>query len=119
MLKNTRVQMIAMLAVGGLLGFAAASGKLDVFRKASAGPPSQPVADKDSSPVKAAGATCCAEGLTKGQFVALADPKVNEAVARAEQNGKKPNIVFIMGDDIGMWNIGAYHRGLMAGRTPD
>jgi arylsulfatase A-like enzyme len=32
--------------------------------------------------------------------------------------GTKPNIVFIMGDDIGMWNIGAYHRGLMAGRTP-
>jgi len=31
----------------------------------------------------------------------------------------KPNIVFIMGDDIGMWNIGAYHRGLMAGRTPN
>jgi hypothetical protein len=22
----------------------------------------------------------------------------------------QPNIVFIMGDDIGMWNIGAYHR---------
>ncbi len=31
---------------------------------------------------------------------------------------KKPNIVFIMGDDIGVWNIGAYHRGMMAGRTP-
>ena len=31
---------------------------------------------------------------------------------------KKPNIVVIMGDDIGMWNIGAYHRGLMAGKTP-
>jgi len=30
-----------------------------------------------------------------------------------------PNIVVIMGDDIGMWNIGAYHRGLMAGRTPN
>ena len=30
----------------------------------------------------------------------------------------KPNIVVIMGDDIGRWNIGAYHRGLMAGRTP-
>ena len=27
------------------------------------------------------------------------------------------NIVMIMGDDIGRWNIGAYHRGLMAGRT--
>jgi arylsulfatase len=32
---------------------------------------------------------------------------------------KKPNIVVIMGDDIGMWNIGAYHRGMMAGRTPN
>ncbi len=31
---------------------------------------------------------------------------------------KKPNILFIMGDDIGMWNIGAYHRGMMAGKTP-
>jgi Sulfatase len=33
--------------------------------------------------------------------------------------GQKPNIVVIMGDDIGMWNIGAYHRGMMAGRTPN
>jgi len=37
--------------------------------------------------------------------------------AAAQQ--KPPNIVVIMGDDIGMWNIGAYHRGLMAGRTPN
>jgi arylsulfatase A-like enzyme len=39
------------------------------------------------------------------------------APARAA-DAKKPNILFIMGDDIGMWNIGAYHRGMMAGRTP-
>jgi arylsulfatase A-like enzyme len=32
---------------------------------------------------------------------------------------KQPNIVFIMGDDIGWFNIGAYHRGMMAGRTPN
>src|SRR4029077_11179557 len=37
----------------------------------------------------------------------------------AAQQQQKPNIVVIMGDDIGMWNIGAYHRGLMAGRTPN
>jgi len=35
------------------------------------------------------------------------------------QQQQKPNIVVIMGDDIGMWNIGAYHRGMMAGRTPN
>lgn len=33
------------------------------------------------------------------------------------QQAKKPNIVVIMGDDIGMWNVGAYTHGMM-GRTP-
>src|SRR5829696_5203278 len=37
----------------------------------------------------------------------------------ATAQAKKPNIVFIMGDDIGWFNIGAYHRGMMAGRTPN
>src|SRR5262249_28064041 len=31
----------------------------------------------------------------------------------------KPNIIFIMGDDIGWSNIGVYNQGVMAGRTPD
>jgi arylsulfatase len=31
----------------------------------------------------------------------------------------KPNIIFIMGDDIGWFNISAYHQGIMAGRTPN
>ncbi|MCE9606457.1 MAG: arylsulfatase [Planctomycetia bacterium] len=32
---------------------------------------------------------------------------------------EKPNIVFIMGDDVGWFNIGAYHQGMMSGRTPN
>jgi arylsulfatase len=32
---------------------------------------------------------------------------------------KQPNIVVIMGDDIGWFNIGAYHQGVMAGKTPN
>jgi len=39
--------------------------------------------------------------------------------ASAEATAGRPNIVVIMGDDIGIWNIGAYHRGMMAGRTPN
>src|SRR6185503_17420787 len=31
----------------------------------------------------------------------------------------RPNIVLIMGDDIGWFNVGAYHQGMMAGRTPN
>ncbi len=32
---------------------------------------------------------------------------------------KKPNILFIMGDDIGWMQPSIYHRGLMVGRTPN
>jgi arylsulfatase len=32
---------------------------------------------------------------------------------------QRPNIVFIMGDDIGWANIGVYNQGIMAGRTPN
>jgi arylsulfatase A-like enzyme len=34
-------------------------------------------------------------------------------------DGKKPNILVIMGDDVGWFNIGAYHQGIMSGRTPN
>ena len=32
---------------------------------------------------------------------------------------RKPNIVVIMGDDIGITNIGVYGHGMMAGKTPN
>ncbi len=39
--------------------------------------------------------------------------------AQALAQEKKPNIIFIMGDDIGWSNIGVYNQGIMAGRTPN
>ena len=41
------------------------------------------------------------------------------AVAPAAAQDKKPNIVFIMGDDIGWMQPSIYHRGLMVGETPN
>jgi arylsulfatase A-like enzyme len=32
---------------------------------------------------------------------------------------KRPNIVMIMADDVGTWNLSAYHRGMMGGSTPN
>src|SRR5471030_1908474 len=37
----------------------------------------------------------------------------------AQTPAKKPNILVIMGDDIGWFNVGAYHRGIMSGKTPN
>jgi arylsulfatase len=43
---------------------------------------------------------------------------VTPAPASAQEQ-KKPNILFIMGDDIGWMQVGLYHRGLGLGETPN
>src|SRR6476661_11267265 len=32
---------------------------------------------------------------------------------------RQPNILVIMGDDVGWFNVGAYHQGIMSSRTPN
>jgi arylsulfatase len=39
--------------------------------------------------------------------------------AAAQAPAKPPNILVIMGDDVGWFNIGAYHQGIMSGKTPN
>src|SRR6478735_6830654 len=39
--------------------------------------------------------------------------------AIAQQQQRPPNILVVMGDDVGWFNIGAYHRGMMSGKTPN
>ncbi len=61
-------------------------------------------------------------GMGEKQPVASNDTPEGQALNRRVELVRldmKPNIVVVMGDDIGMWNIGAYHRGLMAGKTPN
>jgi len=55
----------------------------------------------------------------KYALYAAAATAVTLAVSAAFAQEKKPNIVFIMGDDIGWMQVGAYHRGLMVGETPN
>jgi arylsulfatase len=52
-----------------------------------------------------------------GLLTLLAAVVVASTPAAAQQ--QRPNIVFIMGDDIGWANIGVYNQGIMAGRTPN
>ena len=55
--------------------------------------------------------------LWLGSLAAIASAIVTSAPAAAQQQ-QKPNILFIMGDDIGFMQPGIYHRGLMVGETP-
>jgi arylsulfatase A-like enzyme len=45
-------------------------------------------------------------------------PAATTQAPAQRQEAKKPNILVIMGDDVGWFNIGAYHRGIMSGKTP-
>lgn len=58
-----------------------------------------------------AGAALAVSLCTLGAMSAQAQAK--------SDNDKKPNILFIMGDDIGIYNVGVYHRTLMVGETPN
>src|SRR5881398_771576 len=49
----------------------------------------------------------------------MATAALFSAVVPAQAQDKKPNILFIMGDDIGWMQPSCYHRGLMVGETPN
>jgi hypothetical protein len=56
-------------------------------------------------------------GMVVGLLVATVPGIVSPVQAQAP--GQKPNILFIMGDDIGWMQPGIYHEGLGAGETPN
>jgi arylsulfatase len=104
MFRNTRVQVLTVLAAGAVLGYLAGSGRFG-SRQVEASPAAPPAADKSA----------CCDAVTKGDLHALPQKNAPQPAA----NGKKPSVLFIMGDDVGWFNIGAYHRGIMSGKTPN
>jgi len=56
-------------------------------------------------------------GATAAGFLLTASAFLSPALAQAP--AAKPNILFIMGDDIGWMQVGVYHRGLALGETPN
>jgi hypothetical protein len=99
--RSTKVQMIAVLAIGSLLGYVAASGNLRLNGAAALAEGQTAAAQPaDTKPAPGDGAGCCADGADKARLLAMADPKVKQAVARAEEkNGKRPrNIIFVICD---------------------
>ena len=106
-LKTTVAACLALSAIGGIIACSsqlAKSGSGD--GKAS------------STPTAAEKAASSAAGTPLPAANQIAEADTPSAASTPAAGGKKPNIVMIMGDDIGIWNIGAYSRGMMAGKTP-
>jgi arylsulfatase len=123
MFQGAKFQIIFTLGVGGLLGYLAATGRLlpSAVADAVAGSPAAAVGQADST-VEVGGAACCSPGAPRELLLADASTQIAQAQAprtKGSAAGRKPNIVFIMGDDIGWFNVGAYHRGMMSGKTPN
>jgi arylsulfatase A-like enzyme len=121
MIRNPRLQTAAVLAAGILLGYLSATDRFNPFPNAHAASlPADGMNQAGSAQrTSDAGPPSCSEGVSKGTLLALAAPKSGGAIESVQASGKKPNIIMIMGDDVGWFNIGAYHQGIMAGRTPN
>jgi arylsulfatase A-like enzyme len=61
------------------------------------------------------GTTLAAAAIAAGSASTVSQIKAQPAATA----GRKPNILFIMGDDIGWFNVSAYNMGVMGYRTPN
>ncbi|OZI62875.1 arylsulfatase [Bordetella genomosp. 11] len=59
------------------------------------------------------------ESLCVSATLLWAAPALCQTGSQSQSDGRPPNILVIMGDDIGWSNVGAYNQGIMAGRTPN
>jgi arylsulfatase A-like enzyme len=57
--------------------------------------------------------------LTPATLAQAQTAPATPTTAPAVSPGRKPNILFIMGDDIGWFNVSAYNMGIMGYRTPN
>ena len=97
MRTRTILTPVATLGLGALLGWLVASGQLDFNRPLVAAP----------------------DPAATGAAVAQSDSAEASGRDQAANDGKKPNILVIMGDDIGWYNPSCYHRGDMGYQTPN
>src|SRR5262245_57511667 len=99
MRSRTTLAATTLLVAGALLGWLAGSGRLEAVLSAKGDPPK---ADKP--------ATSAAPPVQLVRAGQKDDPG---------KGGKKPNILVIFGDDIGIPQISAYTQGMMGYHTPN
>ena len=113
MLTRIPLTALGMMAVGALLGYAAASGEFTLISQAGGGGRSN-----ETGAVEGSGPNRASEEPGKQLQLAQADGRAR-AKGQAAANVAKPNILVIFGDDIGITNVSAYSQGVMGYETPN
>jgi arylsulfatase A-like enzyme len=120
-MRTGSIQSVACIGLGALLGFVVATRDMAPASRADGvRHPVWPVAAETCvSDPDVSRPSCCPDRPASSVLLAQVDAKTTAAQGETTASGKKPNIVVIMGDDVGAWNISAYHRGMLGGRTPN
>jgi arylsulfatase len=118
MLRSAKLQSIIVLYLGSVLGYLVASSDSRTFGQARATVASEPgnpgIRLEIATPPVA-----CSDGAGKTKLLAARLSKGFVQGGNAQPAAKKPNILVIFGDDIGIPQISAYTQGLMGYRTPN
>ena len=106
--SRTTILAFALLAMGTALGYALANGALKPMSDATA---ALQVEASGESPAPAPSSDAAAIDA------AIAAPTTPVAFQPAQAQGKRPNILVIFGDDIGIANVSCYSDGVMGYET--
>lgn len=122
MKKTSILSTLAVLATGSLIGFWAARQDFQPTVQAATTPGSERSAAQPATEVEsdADAKATCPNGLSCGDQLELVkhNALVTASLAQAGST-KKPNILVIFGDDIGIPQISAYTMGMMGYKTPN
>src|SRR5215475_4573954 len=91
----------------------------DAFDDTSIRSSSPSVAPPNRRQVLLGGTAAATAALASSALVSIRQAKAQAQQAASGSSGKKPNILVIFGDDIGIPQISAYTMGLMGYRTPN
>jgi len=113
---RTRIQILMLMIFGAAIGYLAAH--LDASVNLARGETSTRLSETTNSVDKPIASKKPSAQLVETR--SIADMTTLVALQNASAaNGEKPNILVIMGDDIGWFNPSCYHQGIMGYQTPN
>ncbi len=107
---HRRLLTATLVLAGCIFGWLSAQGNSTISSSDKTASPSV-----DSVVRPAEKTTCCENVCTASLLIS----HNNKVVEKSVQDGKKPNILVIWGDDIGYWNISHNNHGMMGYKTPN